>query len=251
VNNDGYSELKNSNQKIDWIYIDPSRRNDLKGKVFLLKDCLPNVPELLDEYLKHSNSILIKSAPILDITAGLNELRFVREIHIVAVENEVKELLWIIENNFEGNVKIKTVNINKLKTDEFSFALNENVDCSYNLPLKFLYEPNSAIMKSAGFNIIATKFKLYKLHQHSHLFTSNDKIEFPGRRFEIVQVLDYTKENMNKLSKLKKMNISIRNFPDTVDTIRKKWKIQDGGTTYAFFTTNLNNEKIILLCTKI
>ena len=105
--------LKDLNQKFDTIYIDPSRRNDAKGKVFMLADCLPNVVDLQDFYFTYSNKILVKTAPILDIQAGLNELKNVKNIHIVAVENEVKELLWEIEKNWNSIPVITTINFEK------------------------------------------------------------------------------------------------------------------------------------------
>lgn len=243
--------LQKLNQKLDWIYIDPSRRNDAKGKVFMLKDCLPNVPELLDEYFKFTANILIKTAPVLDITAGLSELKNVKEIHIVAVENEVKELLWLIEKNYSNSIKIKAVNIQRTKTDCSVFILNSESEVNYSLPEKFVYEPNSAIMKSGEFEAICGLYKVSKLHKHSHLYTSNNLVEFPGRVFEINKVIDYSKSSMKDCFENQKANITVRNFPETVENLRKKWKIKDGGNLYSFFTTDLNNNKIVLLCTKI
>lgn len=244
--------LQELNQKMDWIYIDPSRRSDSKGKVFMLKDCLPNVPELLDEYFKFADNILIKTAPILDISAGLGELNNVKNIHIVAVNNEVKELLWEIKKDFNDFVTIKTINFNKEKEDFFEFNLSQNqTDCSISLPKKYLYEPNSTILKSGGFNEVGLHFGLNKLHQHSHLYTSDDKIDFPGRIFEIKQLFEYSKQGMKAFLENKKANITTRNFPETVENIRKKWKIKDGGQVYTFFTTDANNRKIVLLCAKI
>jgi hypothetical protein len=243
--------LTQSTTKYDWIYIDPSRRNDAKGKVFMLKDCLPNVPDLLDFYFNYSDKILIKTAPILDIAAGLSELKNVKEIHIVAVENEVKELLWIIEKGYEKTIEIKTTNITKLKSYLFNFYYNNESESNYNLPQKYLYEPNSAIMKSGGFDAVCGKFPLKKLHKNSHLYTSDELIDFPGRIFEIQQSFDYSKKSMKEFLEQKKANITTRNFPETVENIRKKWKIKDGGDCYCFFTTNQNNDKIVLLCAKL
>jgi hypothetical protein len=249
---DSWSTLNTLNTKWDWIYIDPSRRNDAKGKVFMLNDCLPNVPENLDFYFNHSNSILIKTAPLLDLTAGLSELKNVKAIHIVALENEVKELLWELNKDYTGTITIKTVNLLKTKTEDFDFILNENSKIpSYSLPQKFLYEPNSAIMKSGGFDEVSTFYNLNKLHKHSHLYTNTDLISFPGRVFEIQNSFPYNKAEMKMHLENKQANISTRNFPDTVESIRKKWKIKDGGNSYCFFTTDENNHKIILICTKI
>ena len=114
-NNDSLEVLKTLNQKFDWIYIDPSRRNESKGKVFMLKDCLPNVPDLINLYFQYSKNILVKTAPILDISAGLLELKNVKTIHIVAIENEVKELLWEIQKEYLSEIIIKTINITYAK----------------------------------------------------------------------------------------------------------------------------------------
>lgn len=251
-NGDSTVILEQLNQQFDWIYIDPSRRHESKGKVFLLKDCVPNVAENLDFYFKYSNNILIKTATLLDITAGLKELHFVKNIHVVALDNEVKELLWEIQNNYTGNITIKTINITKNEEITFDFDIISNEDYAlYNLPQKYIYEPNAAIMKSGGFQAICTAFQVPKLHQNSHLYTSNELITFPGRIFKVENVFVYQKNELKKYIENQKMNVSCRNFPESVDVIKKKWKIKDGGNSYCFFTTNLNNQKIVLICTKI
>ena len=249
---DSYEILKNTTRQFDWIYIDPSRRNDAKGKVFMLKDCLPNVPELLSFYFSKAANILLKTAPILDISAGLLEVSNVKCIHIVAVDNEVKELLWELSKSFTGNPVLKTINITSEKREEFSFELDSISNYpKYGFPKKYLFEPNSAIMKSGGFNEIGIQFNLDKLHQHSHLYTSDNNIDFPGRIFEIQESISYTKNDMKSFLENKKANITTRNFPDSVEEIRKKGKIKDGGNLYCFFTTDMNNHKIVLICTKI
>ena len=251
IGGDSSGILKNLNQNFDWIYVDPSRRNEVKGKVFMLKDCLPNVPELQDFYFQYTQNILIKTAPILDITAGLSELKNVKTIHIVAIDNEVKELLWEIEKGFQNKVTIKTINYNKDKKQTFQFDLNSENIASFGLPKKYLYEPNSAVMKSGGFTEVAVQFSLEKLHQNSHLFTSDDLIEFPGRVFQIDKIIGYTKKEILENLSHQKANVTTRNFPDSVEVIRKKWKIKDGGNLYCFFTTDKNDVKIVLLCCKI
>lgn len=249
---DSLTILNTLNLKWDWIYIDPSRRNDIKGKVFMLKDCLPNVPEYLDLYFSKSDAILIKTAPILDISAGISELKHVKNIHIVAIDNEVKEILWELNKEYFGKIRIKTISILREKTECFDFALNDCSEISsYSLPQKYLYEPNNAIMKSGGFNEVGIFYKLNKLHKHSHLYTSNELISFPGRIFEIQNTISYSKIEMKQFLENQKTNITTRNFPDSVETIRKKWKIKDGGNVYCFFTTDENNNKIVLICNKL
>ena len=179
------------------------------------------------------------------------ELQNVKQIHIVAVDNEVKELLWELHKNYNGIPTIKCINFNKDHKETFEFQWNSEVDFSYSLPKKYLYEPNSSILKSGGFTQIANQFYLHKLQVNSHLYTSDDLIDFPGRVFNIETVLNYSKKEIKEHLENTKLNVTVRNFPETVEAIRKKWKIKDGGDRYCFFTTDLNNNKIVLLCTKI
>ncbi|MFL0352484.1 THUMP-like domain-containing protein [Xanthomarina sp. GH4-25] len=252
ITKDGVLYLKDENSKFDWIYIDPSRRHDSKGKVFFLYDCLPNVPEHIDLLFNCSTNILIKTSPLLDLTIGITELKHVKTIHIVAVNNEVKELLWILEkNNIETDIQIRTVNISSKNEEHFSFNLiNESTaESKYSLPLTYLFEPNAAILKSGGFNSISIQLQLKKLHQHSHLYTSNRLIEFPGRQFIIEQIVPYNKKQFKKIG-VDKANVTTRNFPESVETIRKKLGIKVGGNKYIFATTNLENQKILIICIK-
>ena len=243
--------LEQLNQKFDCIYIDPSRRNDAKGKVFMLADCLPNVVDLQDFYYQFTDIILIKTAPILDLHAGLLELKNVAEIHIVAVDNEVKELLWKIEKNFNDSPEIIAVNIEKEKQTITKIESSKSYSARYSLPKEYLYEPNASLMKSGGFEAVSELFAVGKLHQHSHLYTSDEIIDFPGRKFQIDAIVPFQKKEISQHIQGKKMNVSTRNFPIKPEEIKKKYKITDGGTIFAFFTTNINNEKIILLCTKL
>lgn len=252
ITNDGVSQLLNNNKQYDWVYIDPSRRHDTKGKVFFLKDCLPDVPKHLNAIFNHTNNVMIKTSPLLDISVGISELNYVKTIHIIAVNNEVKELLWILEKGFEAETTIKTVNINKAVEETFDFKLNEEqaITTNFSEPLTYLYEPNAAVLKSGGFKSVSKQLNVLKLHQHTHLYTLQDLVEFPGRRFKIERILPYNKQLLKK-ELHEKANISTRNFPEAVQQIRKKFKIKDGGDTYVFFTTNLHNEKIVIICKKI
>ena len=248
---DGIEFLKNYIEKIDWIYSDPSRRNDAKGKVFLLEDCLPNIPENLDLLFKKTDNILIKISPILDITSAINELKFVKEIHVVAIENEVKELLFLLEKNWNQSISIQTINFNKRNSQVFKLDLGEQVSATYSEPKKYIYEPNAAILKAGAFQQVSNHLKIAKLHQHSHLYTSENLIEFPGRCFEIKNCISYDKKQLRKLIPSKKANITTRNFPESVEQIRKKTGLKDGGNQYVFFTTDINNKHIVLICHKI
>ncbi|MBS9463909.1 class I SAM-dependent methyltransferase [Flagellimonas sp. 389] len=245
----GIDYLEKNEQRFDWFYIDPSRRDDTQGKVFKLKDSLPNLPFHLKLLFDRTKQILVKTSPLLDISQSLKELEFVKEIHVVAVDNDVKELLYILEYGFEEVVTIKAINLTKNKETPFSFKLNEEQSTisEYGNPQHYLYEPNSAILKSGGFKSVGKRFGLKKLHQHSHLYTSQALIDFPGRRFEIQKVLPYSKKTIKELA-LTKANVTIRNFPMSVAEIRKKHKIKDGGEAYLFFTTAMDETRVIISC---
>lgn len=252
LNEDGIEVLKQIDQTFDWIYIDPSRRDNLKKKVFLLNDCEPNIKTHQTLFLKYSKNVMIKTSPLLDLSATLTEINHVKEIHVVASNNEVKELLWIIERNFEGSPKVKTVNLKPINSQFFEYVFNEEYSATvtFSKPLSYLYEPNAAVLKSGGFNSVSDSLKIDKLHQHSHLYTSKELLEFPGRRFIIKSILPFNKKSLSK-ENIFKANITTRNFPLSVNEIRKKLKIKDGGNDYLFFTTDINDHKIIIVCSKV
>lgn len=239
-------------QPLDWIYLDPSRRHERKGKVFFLEDCLPNVPKYLELLFQKSANILIKTAPLLDITSGLRSLSNVAEIHSVAVQNEVKELLWVLQRGYLDVPKLHAINIKPQHTDRFSFTLPEEQHAipNYGSPQRYLYEPNAALLKSGGFHSISIQFQLDKLHPNTHLYTANQKIEFPGRVFEVQQVIPYHKKAMQQL-RMTKANITTRNFKESVATLRKKFKLKDGGKAYLFFTTLEDGQRVIMHCHKV
>ena len=250
---DGIEILKQSEEKFDCIYVDPSRRSEIKGKVFLMSDCLPDIPNNLDLLFSKANKIIMKTSPLIDLSQGLKELNSVKEIHVVAVKNEVKELLWVFEKGCEGEPLIKTINLDEKGNQTFGFNLidESKVDCETSLPQKFLYEPNSTVMKSGGFNQVGIQSGVMKLHKHSHLYTCNELIEFPGRRFEIKETVSASGKELKSRFKGKKANVTTRNYPQKVEEIRKSLKIKDGGEVYLFFTTNKNDEKVCLVCEKV
>ncbi len=246
----GFDYLKQCQETFDCIYIDPSRRNDAKGKVFLLKDCQPYVPPKIDFFFTKTNYILIKVSPILDISNTKNDLKNVKEVHIVAVNNEVKELLFLLEKDYNKEVKIKTINFQKQTTQKFEFNLQEKLESNYSMPLTYLYEPNVAILKSGGFHQISKQLGVFKLHQHSHLYTSDKIKNFPGRTFKVLETIPYDKKKLKKILPNKKANVTLRNFSKTVAQFRKETKIKDGGEIYIFLTTNSINKQIVVLCKK-
>lgn len=247
----GIEFIKNSSEKFDWIYIDPSRRDDAGGRVFHLSDCLPNVPEHLNMLWENTDNILIKTSPLLDITAGIRELENIAEIHVVAVENDVKELLWILKKDASQEIKIKTINFRKSGDQVYENRLQKATQPALSQPLRFLYEPNAALMKSALYDQLASELDLFKLHPHTHLYTSSQITDYPGRRFEIIETIPFKKKRIKAALTVKKAHIATRNFPESVATLRKQFKLKDGGENYLFFTTSLNDEKILLMCEKV
>ncbi|MFV8225772.1 class I SAM-dependent methyltransferase [Christiangramia aquimixticola] len=248
---DSLERLNNNPHTYDWIYCDPARRDDKGGKVYKLEDCLPDIPSNLDLLFSKSDQILLKTSPILDLTAGLRELTCVKEIHIVAVRNEVKEILWILESNFSGTPAVKTLNFEQQNQQIFSGEFDDSQASSeYGLTENYLYEPNSSLMKSGMFNQLSQKTHTKKLHPHSHLYTSNTIVDFPGRIFEITEVLDYNPSYLKKRLKSKKANITTRNFGESVEQLRKRFKVKDGGNDYIFFTTDLNEYRKVIFCKK-
>lgn len=248
---DGIDYLKNTTEVFDWIYIDPSRRDEAGGRVFHLSDCLPDVPEHLELLLEKGKNILIKTSPLLDLQAGIRELKNIQEIHVVAVENEVKELLWLLKKNTSEAIRVKTLNFRKKGDQVYENSLNNHESIDLSAPLCHLYEPNAAIMKSGLYDALGKDLGLEKLHFNTHLFTSDTLVDYPGRRFKVLEILPYKKKKIKAALKTDKAHVSTRNFPESVAALRKQFKLKDGGETYLFFTTSLNDEKILVVCEKV
>jgi len=249
---DGLAHLNPDTGKTDLLYLDPSRRDKARNRVFLLSDCIPDVPGNLTVLLDSANYILLKTAPLLDLSAGLRELNHVREIHVVALQNEVKEVLWLLESGYEGEVSVTACNLKSGNLPElftFLLAAEKRQAVSYSEPLVYLYEPNASIMKSGGFKSLGQQYGLPKLHEHSHLYTSEKLVSFPGRTFHIKNIVPYSRK-MIKERRIGKANVSTRNFPESVTAIRKKFKIADGGSVYLFFTTSRRKGLIMIECEK-
>lgn len=258
------STFFDSNQiQSTWIYLDPHRRDDTGGKVVRLQDCEPNILAIQRLLFKYTNNILLKASPMLDIDLAILDLGNVSQVYIVAVENEVKEVLFLINktrsndsltNTTNNEVILNAVNLTKQKSTILSFTKLEEKNASIILgtPKQYLYEPNAAIMKSGGFRYIAQHFDLQKIAPHSHLYTSDKLIEnFQGRIFKIVTVCKLDKKEISKHLSENKANITIRNFPLTVQQIRDKLKLSDGGSEYLFATTDAQNQKIVMVCKKL
>lgn len=247
----GIRFLKEVKTPFDVLFVDPSRRDDVKGKVFLLKDCVPYLPPKIEFLLSRAKTLLIKVSPLLDISNTIRELQFVSEIHIVAVHNEVKELLFVVTKDSDTAIRIQTVNFQHGAVQQFGFEYGDTPYSNYEMPQKYLYEPNAAVLKSGGFHHLTNSYDVFKLQEHSHLYTSETLLDFPGRTFEIEAVFPYDKKKITKHLEERKANITTRNFPKSVAQIRKELKLKDGGKTYLFCTKNMKQKLICLVCKKL
>lgn len=241
---------------VDLIYLDPARRDSSGKKVFKLTDCEPDITSIIQLLKAKAQRVMVKLSPMIDLMQVRNTLDSISEIHIISVENECKELVLIIEKQLNNNSLVKTININKKSTQIYIFDIEqENLTRSdYSAQLmKYLYEPNTSIMKAGAFKSVGQDFKLFKLHVNTHLYTSNQLItDFPGRIFEIREVFGGSKSELNRLkSQIKKANISIRNFSMSVDDFRKKTGIIEGGDQYLFACKSANENYYIINCSKL
>lgn len=250
------------------IFIDPARRDDAGNKVVSLKDCTPDVTVLQEEMLSKADYVIIKLSPMLDWHRAISELSHVREVHIISVNNECKELLLVLsarnmgdmeassadgEVKHAGNLRIYCVN------DAQSFVCDEldmesspvRIAPPVLEEMQYLYEPNASLMKAGCFGVLSDRYDARMLSKNSHLFVSQAPIEaFPGRSFRIIAISSFNKKELKRhLSGITKANIATRNFPLSVAELRKRLKLKDGGETYIFATT-LSNESHVLMITE-
>lgn len=250
------------------IFIDPARRDDAGNKVVSLKDCTPDVTLLQEEMLSKADYVIIKLSPMLDWHRAVSELNCVKEVHIISVNNECKELLLVLsarnkggkeassadgEVKHAGNLRIYCVN------DAQSFVCDEldmesssvKIAPSTLEEMQYLYEPNASLMKAGCFGVLSGRYDARMLSKNSHLFVSREPIAaFPGRSFRIIAISSFNKKELKRyFSGIAKANIATRNFPLSVAELRKRLKLKDGGETYIFATT-LSDESHVLVITE-
>ncbi len=248
ITGDGMVHLQAEKSYLDTIYIDPARRSE-GGKVFMLKDCTPNVVENLDLLLERSNRVVIKTSPLLDISAGLIELKNVSEVHIVSTRNECKELLFVLDKLPQPSIKIVSTTLNE-GMKQFSFNKGEELlsDKHYANELSaYLYEPDAALLKSGAFDLIAQQYGLEKLDDQTQLYTSeNLNSQFPGRIFTIDDVI-----TMTDLKKQKTLvgNVIVRSFPQKAEILIKKYKIKPDHNQFLIFTQSKAEGHFIIKAT--
>lgn len=227
-------KIISSLDNVDLIYIDPSRRSNNK-KVFSLHDSEPNVVDLQSAIFEKTEHILIKTSPLLDIQAALNNLKFTSSVNVVAVDNEVKELLFLLKRNFSSEPSIVTSNIRKNSVDNFNFqfSFERSLEIPFSNPQAYLYEPNAAILKAGAFKSIAKAYNLQKLAPSTHLYTSEQNFkDFPGRIFKVIEFVKPDPKKIQEVFPDQKANVITRNYPLSVDELKKKMKLKDGGEKY-------------------
>ncbi len=231
------------------FFIDPARRDENKKQVFHFQNCSPNLIELLPLFEQKAESVLVKAAPMIDISLGIQQLKYVTEVHVVSVKNEVKEVLFLLEFDKSKEPEITCAN---LETDQpkLSFLLDEEKDetVEFSTIGNYLYDPNASILKAGAFKTIARKYKLKKLAVNTHLYTSDKLIKnFPGRVFEVVNP-DCSKKDISQLLSDGKANVITKNYPMKPEELKKKFKLKDGGDWFLIGYRDEKNKARLTLC---
>lgn len=243
--------------KTDVFYIDPARRGAGNTRVFALTDCEPDLLELMPLLLEKVPKVIAKLSPMLDVHHTLKLLPQTSEVHIVSVRNECKELLFVLKEDIVEEPQINCINYTtEKKEQQFSFYYSEENTCQALIANKvgvYLYEPNASVLKAGAYKQIARSQHVEKLHVSSHLYTSEHlQADFPGRIFRVNMVYPFNGKLCKTIARqIPKANISVRNFPITVNELRKRTRIAEGGDVYLFATTLADNEKVLISCEKI
>lgn len=255
-NEDGTDYLRGM-KPVDCIYLDPARRNGHGGKTVAIADCEPDVAALEERLVEKAGTVLVKLSPMLDLSLALKSLKYVRQVHIVSVHNECKELLLMLQKtSFSSEVFIHCVHLlpsGERQTFIFTQRQEKEAPC----PLAdevgaYLYEPNASLLKAGAYRSPMQTYPVRKLHMSSHLYTSDEYIpDFPGRKFRVEAVGGFGKKEQKALLQgLDKANLTIRNFPSSVAELRKRLKLKEGGEVYLFATTLADERKVLVKCVK-
>ena len=234
---------ENPTLKFDVIYLDPARRNS-GGRKFILEDLEPNILEWLPIFFEKSDKLIIKLSPLLDITSTLQQVKNIAEIHIVALKNEVKDFLLILDKNSTSkNPLIKAVNLENNQPEfEFLYEDEQYANAKFGDVSNYIYEPNVAILKTGAFKLLSEKFNLIKLHPNTQLYTSDKIIEnFPGKIYRVESHINNPKKEILKI----KANVLVKNYSQPIDIVKKKFKIVDGGDITLIFTQSIDGFHIL------
>jgi len=241
------------------IFLDPARRDEHGAKTVMLADCTPDVVQLLPQLLEKSRFTMLKLSPMLDWHKAVDDLQgTVREVHIVSVGGECKELLLVLSTVVESELKVYCADLSTASDTPSLFVYTPGSSAPVvNSKLKtqnskFVHEPNASIMKAGCFDELAAAYGVSPVSRNSHLFLSDEPVEdFPGRSFVVERVTTMNKGELRKaLVGIDKANIATRNFPLTVAELRKRLKIKDGGDVYIFATTTAEGEHLLLISRK-
>lgn len=241
------------------LFLDPARRDEHGAKTVMLADCTPDVVQLLPKLLEKSRFTMLKLSPMLDWHKAVDDLQgTVREVHIVSVGGECKELLLVLSTVVESELKVYCADLSTASGSSSLFVYTPGSSAPVaNSKLKtqnskFVHEPNASIMKAGCFDELAAAYGVSPVSRNSHLFLSDEPIEgFPGRSFVVERVTTMNKGELRKaLVGIEKANIATRNFPLTVAELRKRLKIKDGGDVYIFATTTAEGEHLLLISRK-
>lgn len=252
TNADGIELIKTSTSHYNLIFLDPARRDKNGNKTVEIKDCEPDVVALKEILLSKCDRMMLKLSPMLDIKSALRDLDCVEEVHVVAVDNECKELIFVCKKN-AGFKRIIAANLKSDgETDILDTTASSPVSPTYSTPLSYIYEPNVAILKANISDYLASD-KIKKIAPFSHIFTSDELCDdFPGRKFEVENCFSMNKKELKEnLADIKRANITCRNFPLQADELRKKLGIKDGGDKYIIATTDENGNHLLTICRKV
>ncbi|KMQ67281.1 methyltransferase [Chryseobacterium sp. FH2] len=233
--------LDENQENFDVIYLDPARRDNDKNKVFLLEDLSPNILEIQEKLMMISDEVVIKLSPLIDLKYLVSVLPGIFRIDIIALKNEVKEVVAFLAKQNSGEIICNCVNLESREpTFTFKFREEEIAVADYSEPERFIYIPNNSILKAGVFNLISEKFRVKKFHPNSHFYTSNEKNDdFPGRIIEMEMI------DAKQIKKKEQFNIISKNYPLKPEEIKKKYALKDGGERYLIFTQSKKG-KIIL-----
>ncbi|WP_317167736.1 THUMP-like domain-containing protein [Spirosoma sp. KUDC1026] len=252
---DGLTTAQALTDPVDWLYLDPHRRNEQGGKVVRLADCEPDIsqPDILDSLLAKASQVLLKASPLIDIDDTIRQLPGINAVHVVAVQGEVKEVLFVISSQLATAIAVAAVNLHPDRNIAFTYDKGDERMAPVQLgdPQTYLYEPNAAVLKAGAFRLVATRFGLRKLAPNSHLYTSSELVpDFPGRVFMLQTISKPDRKSLQQVLPMLKSNLTVRNFPQSVADLRKKLGLKEGGDTYIFATTLQNGDKRLLITHK-
>ena len=239
---------------VDGFFVDPARRDRYGRKTVSIADCTPNLLEIQDRLLGKARKVMVKLSPMLDLSQALEQLRQVSEVHVVAVANECKELLFVMEADPRGEPLFTCVNL-LTNQPQVRFTRREEQSCQPVLASSvsaYLYEPHAALLKAGCFKWLSQRFGVWKLHRNSHLYTSDTLVaDFPGRIFKVEGWAPYNKAlRKTLLAGVDKASVATRNFPLDVAALRKALRIADGEGLYLFATQLVGDRKVIIKATK-